>query len=349
MILRNMETTMTKLAVWLVRLLFVILCAWPPFVPSAMADPDVLATSNLKAPGHGGDATRCGPLCRREPLDTGTGRTASVGGSDAGGQSRLLDIPQQVTVSQLAPATPPGETQRRFVLVFRGFSTQERRGIEEYLVEFPGYQKHRLVKDRLEHREYHYETNAGKAQLSSDLAKMLAFLDLPSRVAFDAGRFQVRNIAVDTPPTANSPSGIALRLSSVRGRDPTYRIGETLDLLIELDRDAWLYCFYLQVDGRLIKLFPNIHHRVARLVGGQQHKVPGALYPFDLDIVEPPGTELLTCFATTRNVEADLPVDLRRMEIAPLPEDVALGVAEIFRNIPDVGMTEASLTITVTR
>ncbi len=338
---------MTNLAVWLGRLLFVIFCAWPPSASPALADPDVLATAILEAPGPGGNATRCGSLCGREPL--GAGRAAGAGGSDAGGQSRVLAISQQMTVSQIAPATPPGETQRRYALVFRGFSAQERRGIEEYLVEFPGYQKHRLVEDRPERREYHYETSAGKAQLSGDLAKMLAFLDLPSRMTFDAGRFQVRNIAVDPPPTADSPSRIALRLSSARGRDPTYRIGETLDLLIELDRDAWLYCFYLQVDGRLIKLFPNIHHRVARLVGGRQHKVPGALYPFDLDIIEPPGKESLTCFATTRNVEADLPAELRRMEFAPLSEDVALGVAEIFRNIPDIGMTEASLTITVTR
>ncbi len=345
MILRNMETTMTNLAVWLGRLLFAILCAWPP--APALADPDVLATANLEAPGPGGDATRCWSLCGREPL--GAGRAASAGGSDAPRQSRLLAISQQMTVSQIAPATPAAETQRRYALVFTGFSPRERRGIEEYLVEFPGYQNHRLVEDRPEHREYHYETSAGKAQLSGDLAKMLAFLDLPSQVTFNAGQFQVRNIAVDPPPAADPHSGIAVRLSSARGRDPTYRIGETLDLLIELDRDAWLYCFYLQVDGRLIKLFPNIHHRIAWLVGGRQHKVPGALYPFDLDIIEPPGKESLTCFATTRNVEADLPAELRRMEIAPLSEDVALSVAEIFRNIPDVGMTEASLTITVTR
>ena len=344
MILRNMETTMTKLTVWLGRLLFVILCAWPPSAPPALAGQDVLAATILEAPGPGGDTARCWSLCGREALGAG-----SAGEPDTGDQSRLLTISQQMVVSQIAPATPTGETQKRYALVFRGFSAQERRGIEEYLVEFPGYKKYRLVKDQPERREYHYETSAGKAQLSGDLAKMLAFLDLPSQVTFDAGQFQVRNIAVDSPPTADTPRGIALRLSSARGRDPTYRIGETLDLLIELDQDAWLYCFYLQGDGRLIKLFPNLHHRVARLVGGRQHKVPGALYPFDLDIVEPPGKESLTCFATTRNVEADLPVELRRMEIAPLPEDVALGVAEIFRNIPDVGMTEASLTITVTR
>ena len=287
------------------------------------------------------------------PLPASAGQdvlaTAIIEAPGPGGRSRLLAISQQMTVSQIAAAPSPGETQRQYALVFRGFSAREIRGIEEYLVEFSGYRKHRLVKDRPERLEYHYETSAGKAQLSGDLAKMLAFLDLPSRVTFDAGRFQVRNIAVESPPAADTLRGITLSLSSARGRDPTYRIGEALDLLIELDRDAWLYCFYLQVDGRLIKLFPNIHHRVAWLVGGRQHKVPGALYPFELDFVEPPGEESLMCFATTRNVEAYLPAELRRMEFSPLPKDVALGVAEIFRNIPDVGMTEVSLTITVTR
>ena len=72
MILRNMETTMTKLAVWLGRLLFVILCAWPPFVPSAMADAQTVDTLGLAALGlpdlectfKGKDAAKISALLR---------------------------------------------------------------------------------------------------------------------------------------------------------------------------------------------------------------------------------------------------------------------------------------------
>jgi hypothetical protein len=261
----------------------------------------------------------------------------------------VTPAPIEAAANEATPSSVPKGEKKGYALVFSGFSSGEGRGIEEYLVEFPGYLEHRLVRDRPEKREYHYETDANEARLNSALTKMLAYLDVKGEVSIAGDVIQVANLAARpaAPPEKDGPIG--LHLSSARGRQPTYQIGEKLDLLIELDRDAWLYCFYLQGDGRLFKFFPNVHHRVAWLAGGRTHRVPGEIYPFELNITEPPGKESLTCFASNRNVTSDLPRELQEWEMSPLPSGTAKRLAEIFRSIPDAAVTEADMIITVSR
>jgi len=49
---------------------------------------------------------------------------------------------------------------------------------------------------------------------------------------------------------------VRLTLSSARGDQPVYRVGEQLVLLIETDRNAWLYCFYRQSRPQMVQDFP---------------------------------------------------------------------------------------------
>ena len=142
---------------------------------------------------------------------------------------------------------------------------------------------------------------------------------------------------------------IRLDLSSARGRDPVYRVGERLDLLIQTNEDAWLYCFYFQADRRMVRIFPNAHHKDPFLVGGRLHTLPGARYPFDLNVTEPAGTELVKCFAARRDVSAELPTSLAGIDGAPLSESLVRRLPESFRRLPGTGLTEASLVITVAR
>ena len=54
----------------------------------------------------------------------------------------------------------------------------------------------------------------------------------------------------------NLPGPIAIELSSRRGETPRYTIGEQLNLLVRTGRQTALYCFYLQANRRLLKIFP---------------------------------------------------------------------------------------------
>jgi hypothetical protein len=143
----------------------------------------------------------------------------------------------------------------------------------------------------------------------------------------------------------------AFHLTTQRGKDPAYRVGEKMNLLIRLDREAWIYCFYRQSDTKMIQILPNPHMRFAepRLTSGVLHTIPGeGTFPFDLKVTEPLGYELLKCFATSRNVTDELPDFLRGANLDPLPQGTDHRLSSIFRSLPEVAVSEQSLVVTVT-
>jgi len=150
------------------------------------------------------------------------------------------------------------------------------------------------------------------------------------------------------PLAENQAGPIRLRLDSDRGPTPSYAIGERFTFLLRSDVDAYLYCFYLQADDTLVKIFPNSRHTDPRLAGGQVHEMPGTAFPFSLDVLPPAGIELLKCYATLRDVTADLPTPVRDNTLRPLPRGFRFRLSSVFRALLDAGTTEASLPITVT-
>lgn len=145
---------------------------------------------------------------------------------------------------------------------------------------------------------------------------------------------------------------IAFQLTSDRGADPAYRIGEEIDLVMRTDRAAWVYCFYAQADGKVLQIFPNpaFWKRASepRLNGGVVHRVPGdATYPFDLVLAEPTGLEMIKCSAVSRDVTDELPEALQGRVWAPIDPAVAARMPDIFRDLPNAAISEASLVVTV--
>ena len=146
----------------------------------------------------------------------------------------------------------------------------------------------------------------------------------------------------------NLPGPIAIELSSRRGETPRYTIGEQLNLLVRTGRQTALYCFYLQANRRLLKIFPNPEHTNA-VLGPGLHEIPGSLFPFNFVISNPPGIELTKCFAASRDITAALPAGLRKNSLNPLPVGTEWELARIFRGLKGVGLSEVSLVVTVDR
>jgi hypothetical protein len=142
---------------------------------------------------------------------------------------------------------------------------------------------------------------------------------------------------------------VRLRLTSARGKDPVYRLNDKLNLLIEVSRRAWLYCFYLQSNGDLIKIYPNEYMKPAPLAGGRLHTIPGWLYPFLFTVSEPVGVEVVKCFASESDVLDDLPEAMRRPEVGPLPAGMTQRLRDAFARLRTARVSEASLVITVIR
>ncbi len=154
------------------------------------------------------------------------------------------------------------------------------------------------------------------------------------------------------PPELLNNDGLGalrLELSSPRGDDPSYRVGDKLVLNIQADRDAWLYCFYRQSDRVWFRIFPNRYHKNARIPGGRALSIPDERYGFDLKFTEPAGIELVKCFATSRDVMQELPQTWRTGDFTPLPAGLGFKLVGTFRNIPEIAVSEASLVVTVVK
>lgn len=140
---------------------------------------------------------------------------------------------------------------------------------------------------------------------------------------------------------------ISLRIRSNRGANPIYRTGQKMVLFIEAARDSYLYCFYRQADGAIMRVFPNQFHRNAFVAGGKDLHIPGPLMRFDW-IVEPPtGIEIMKCFAFDRDIDDELPRLVQKLDFKPLPYRSLADLSRDLRTIPRVGIAENSMVVNV--
>jgi len=204
--------------------------------------------------------------------------------------------------------------------------------------------------------------NKGRYLLTGTYWDFGSAIDLRLRLKGPDGRIGVWSgrilppEGIQTRPTGNFPTVLLendglgpfkFTLSSSRGENPVYNIGDKLNLLVRLDQDAWLYCFYRQADGKMLKILPNQYFEDPFVEGGIVQTIPGPRLPFDLNIGEPAGVELVKCFAVSRDISDDLPRELRSMDFPVLPDGMDFRLPAIFRRLRNVAVSEASVVITV--
>jgi hypothetical protein len=118
-----------------------------------------------------------------------------------------------------------------------------------------------------------------------------------------------------------------LYLGSSRGRYPVYRTGEPVELVVQTNRDAFLYCMVRDARGQATLLFPP-QASGAKLAGHRAMTLPGS--PLAQPLLA--GAELMDseirCIASERELAAALPQlagpgPLSEATIAALDEAVA--------------------------
>ena len=105
-----------------------------------------------------------------------------------------------------------------------------------------------------------------------------------------------------------------------------------MNLSILPSREANVYCFLHDDQGQVVRFFPNRFQRDSRVVPGVGLTLPGpARYRL---VMNPRGiTETVSCFATERDVLADLPSDLNHADLVPLPAVSLDEVRAAFMNV----------------
>ena len=139
-----------------------------------------------------------------------------------------------------------------------------------------------------------------------------------------------------------------VEISTDKGKAPVYGIGENVEFRVRANRDAYLYCFYNQVDGKVIRILPNRFAPSVRVLANFPHHFPDERMHFDLTLSSPLGKEAIACFATDRDVMNDLPTDVQSIDLVPLAGYSLADLNKIFEKISNARIAVSNLNFTVT-
>ena len=125
--------------------------------------------------------------------------------------------------------------------------------------------------------------------------------------------------------------------------------------ILRVGQEASVYCFYVDSKGGVLTVLPNRFSgndpNANRFAAKALHYLPDPsrdkfTFKFTTDTT---GEELVDCFASTRDVRADLPKELFPDQIAPVPFLTLAQLRKLFANLKDTRVSEASVTVTVAR
>ncbi len=149
-----------------------------------------------------------------------------------------------------------------------------------------------------------------EAKLSLDFFQ--AYLSADHRSL--ATRLAPAATAAAAPIAADAP--LALRIAAA-GEAQRFGRGEAVQLTVQPNRDAHVYCFYRDENRKITRFFPNRFQRDSRVPASAGLQLPGAMR-FEIVMNARGAPEAVTCFATDRDVLAQLPTNVGADDFAPL-------------------------------
>lgn len=159
----------------------------------------MLATFELASPR----LRRAPSACARPCLIELVGREAQILARDMGAAlaEKLIWVsdPLPVRKGKAKPKPTLAVAPQGYALVLDGFTPEDVMGIEEYLVVFRDYARHRPVRASARHHEFWYESGAGSGRLYRNLKKMLTHMGLRGRVDFTGNVFTIAKISPRAP------------------------------------------------------------------------------------------------------------------------------------------------------
>lgn len=109
---------------------------------------------------------------------------------------------------------------------------------------------------------------------------------------------------------------LALALSTTNNQTRFAR-GESVSLLVRPTRDAHVYCYLQDETSKITRFYPNRFSKDSLVLASKPLSLPGQMR-FQL-VMNPKGvTETIACFATQRDVMADLPKGVVGVDFEPL-------------------------------
>jgi Domain of unknown function (DUF4384) len=117
--------------------------------------------------------------------------------------------------------------------------------------------------------------------------------------------------------TAAAAGAIALALSTPNNQS-RFANGEAFSLLVRPTRDAHVYCYLQDETAKITRIYPNRFAKDSRVPVANPLVMPGPMR-FQLVMNDKGARETIACFATQRDVIADLPRGVVGVDFEPLP------------------------------
>jgi len=119
--------------------------------------------------------------------------------------------------------------------------------------------------------------------------------------------------------SSTTPSTEPMRLLLATANNQTsFASGESINLTIRPTRDAYVYCYLLDEKAKVTRFFPNRFSKDPLIQTAQPLQLPGKAR-FQLAIKSRGARETITCFATPRDVMAQLSDNVVGTDFEPLP------------------------------
>jgi hypothetical protein len=122
------------------------------------------------------------------------------------------------------------------------------------------------------------------------------------------------------PPAVGQP--LTLQVATSADGRPLAR-GQAVQLSIRPNRDAHVYCYLQDEKRQVTRFFPNRFQRDSRVEPATGLQLPGSMR-FELTMNSRGVPETVACFATERDVLAELPPGVNGSDFQPLPPSATL-------------------------
>lgn len=152
-----------------------------------------------------------------------------------------------------------------------------------------------------------------------------------------------------TPQLTDNMGPTRLEVTTDRGKTPLYRFNDPIQLLITGGADGFLYCFALQSDRTVIRMFPNRYHGNSNVPGKRQLLIPGSSMGFKFTALPPEGKNLIKCFLTSRDVLGELPKSVAEKDFETLPVANLDALREMFNGLGKTTLSEGSVCLTTAK
>ena len=125
--------------------------------------------------------------------------------------------------------------------------------------------------------------------------------------------------AISPAPAAPDANAAPLALSVTSAANmPVFARGAPINLLIQPNRDAHVYCYLRDENAAIQRIYPNRFAKDSLVPAARRLELPGK-QRFQIVANQKGVRETVACFATDRDVLADLPAAAAGTDFSPLP------------------------------